>query len=83
MNIKAPNLGPRISVLSHEGKLLSRFGELGEGEGQFLSPHGLAVDSHGDIYVGEVAYTAWPRYHGGAAPPDGLRSLQKFRRIPS
>ena len=81
VNIKAPNLGPRISVLSHAGKLLSRFGELGEGAGQFLSPHGLAVDSHGDIYVGEVVYTAWPRYNGGAAPPDHLRSIQKLRRV--
>jgi DNA-binding beta-propeller fold protein YncE len=82
VNIKAPNLGPRISVLSHEGELLSRFGELGEAPGQFLSPHGIAVDSHGDIYVAEVAVTAWGRYHPGeAGPPEGLRCLQKLRRL--
>jgi hypothetical protein len=22
--------------------------------GQFVAPHGIAIDSHGDIYVGEV-----------------------------
>jgi DNA-binding beta-propeller fold protein YncE len=82
VNIKAPNLGPRISVLSNEGKLLSRFGELGEAPGQFYSPHGLAVDSRGDIYVGEVSFTAWPRYHDGSPPPpEGVRSLQKLRRV--
>lgn len=82
VNIKAPNLGPRISILSNEGKVLSRFGELGGGPGQFWSPHGLAVDSHGDIYVGEVSFTAFPRYNGGRAPPpEGVRCLQKYRRI--
>ena len=40
--------------------------------GQFISPHGLAVDSRGDIYVGEVSFTNWgsPRAdpgHGCAA----------------
>ena len=29
--------------------------------GQFVSPHGLAVDSRGDIYVGEVSFTNWGR----------------------
>jgi DNA-binding beta-propeller fold protein YncE len=82
VNIQAPNLGPRISVLSNEGRLLSRFGALGEGPGQFWSPHGLAVDSRGDLYVGEVSFTAWPRYHDGRAPPPGgVRCLQKFRRV--
>ena len=81
VNIKAPNLGPRVSVLDMEGKLLSRFGELGQGRGQFYSPHGICVDSHGDIYVGEVGYNAWPRYNEGKPPATGLRVLQKFRRV--
>jgi hypothetical protein len=83
VNIDAPNLGPRISVLDMEGRLLSRFGALGEGPGQFWSPHGLAVDSQGDLYVGEVSFTAYPRYHAGQPPPaQGVRCLQKYRRIP-
>ena len=31
----------------------------GSSSGQFISPHGLAVDSRGDIYVGEVSFTNW------------------------
>jgi hypothetical protein len=37
-----------------------RIGETPAGTeiGRFLAPHGLAVDRHGDIYVGEVSWTA-------------------------
>ena len=44
-----------------QGRILARVGlpRAGLAPGQFVAPHGLAVDSHGDIYVGEVSYTAW------------------------
>ena len=45
----------RISVYSLDGELLGRWGEKGTAPGQFSdSPHGLCVDSHGDLYVCEV-----------------------------
>ena len=58
------NLGPRVTVMTNQGDVLARVGDIRAGRGphQFLSPHGLAVDSHGDLYVGEVSYTAWPRF---------------------
>jgi hypothetical protein len=58
-----PNLGPRVSIVDHQGKLIGRFGEMPAGTevGKFLAPHGLAVDSHGDVYVGEVSWTGWPQ----------------------
>jgi outer membrane protein assembly factor BamB len=83
-NRGAPNLGPRLSILSNDGKLLARISSTpsaGTGPGQFLSPHGLAVDSRGDIYIGEVSYTAWPSLFPGEPIPDRLRSLQKFEKI--
>lgn len=44
-----------ISVLSLDGEVLCRWGEKGEGAGQFAaSPHSLWIDSRGDLYVGEV-----------------------------
>ena len=45
------------------------------------TPHGLAVDSRGDIYVGEVSYTNWPSTHPGQPMPKLLRSLQKLEKV--
>jgi DNA-binding beta-propeller fold protein YncE len=76
----APGLGHRVSILDRQGNLLARIGDPieGEGPGQFIAPHGIAVDSHGDIYVGEVSYTI----RGSKLdPPRELRSLSKLRRV--
>ena len=71
----APGLGHRVSVYNRDGEMLARFGdpEEGDGPGQWISPHGIAVDSRGDIYVGEVSFTTT----GGARE---LRTLSKLRR---
>jgi DNA-binding beta-propeller fold protein YncE len=80
VNVDMPNIGPRVSIYSAAGEVLARLGDRPAGlePGQFISPHGLALDSHGDIYVGEVSYTNWGRR--GPIPP-GLRSLQKLVRV--
>jgi len=83
-NRGAPNLGPRLSILSNEGKLIARITTTpaaGTGPGQFISPHGLAVDSRGDLYVGEVAYTAWASNFPDQPKPRRIRALQKFERV--
>ncbi len=85
-NRGAPNLGPRITILDNTGKLLARLGTepaAGTGPGQFLSPHGIAVDSRGDLYVGEVAVTAWPSLFPDRPIPKPVRSLQKFAKLPA
>ena len=47
--------GQRITVMTLEGELITRWGEKGTEPGQFSdSPHGIWIDSHGDIYVSEV-----------------------------
>lgn len=75
----APDVGHRVSIYSQSGKLLGRLGDSqwGEGPGQFVSPHGIALDSRGDIYVGEVSWTMMGRI---LEPPRELRSLQKLAR---
>ncbi|MCB1492199.1 MAG: hypothetical protein KDJ77_10450 [Rhodobiaceae bacterium] len=79
-----PNLGPRVSIVDHTGKLLARFGDpagAGNGPGQFISPHGIAVDSHGDVYIGEVSATAWPQLKPDQPVPAPLHSLRKMTRL--
>lgn len=75
-----PGMGHRISILSPEGKLLARFGDPEEGQvpGKFIAPHGIGVDSGGNIYVGEVSFTIRGR---NMVPPTELRSLSKLRKI--
>ena len=76
----APGMGHRVSILSPQGELLARFGDPEEGEepGKFIAPHGIAVDSHGDIYVGEVSFTIRGRH---LDPPRELKSLKKLRKV--
>lgn len=74
-----PGLGHRVSIYNLKGELVSRYGdpEEGEGPGQFIAPHAIAVDSRGDLYVGEVSHTI---KGSRMNPPRELRSLQKLVR---
>jgi DNA-binding beta-propeller fold protein YncE len=48
-------LGARVSILDLEGNVLGRWGgEQSHEPGQFFGPHGIIVDSQGDLYVSEV-----------------------------
>ncbi|WP_200886683.1 peptidyl-alpha-hydroxyglycine alpha-amidating lyase family protein [Phaeacidiphilus oryzae] len=83
---EVPNLGPRVTVLAEDGTVLSEIsaGVLaapGQAPGQFLSPHALAFDSAGDLYVGEVGHADWPTLFPGVPEPARLRGVQKLRRL--
>jgi sugar lactone lactonase YvrE len=72
----------RMTVRDLEGNVLSHFGDEAQDQdpcaaNKFTSPHGICVDSRGDIYVGEVSQTS---YEGTMYRP-GCHSLQKFRRV--
>ncbi len=44
----------RVEVIERStGKILSSFGSQGHYPGQFDQPHGIAVDSKGNVYVAE------------------------------
>ena len=87
VNLKAPNLGPRLTIVDAKGKRIARLGgENGPGleAGKFLAPHGLALDSKGDIYVGEVGVTNWKTSFPDTPMPPEVRMsrcLQKLERI--
>ena len=75
----APGLGHRVTVYDLKGNRVCMFGaqDEGEGAGEFIAPHGIAVDSKGDLYVGEVSYTIRGSHMD---PPRELRSLSKYAR---
>ncbi|MFO0844249.1 MAG: 6-bladed beta-propeller [Gemmataceae bacterium] len=71
--------GGRLSVFDQEGKLLARWGGGRNpcAAGDFFAPHGVCVDSRGDVYVGEVVMSGGGNQ--GLVPPT-CHSLQKFTR---
>lgn len=48
-----PNAKSRISIFSADGTFIKSFGEWGFGDGQFRSPHSLAMDSQGRLFVAD------------------------------
>jgi hypothetical protein len=73
-------LGLRVVVMDREGNEATRFGNelLGEGDDQFIAPHGIAVDSEGSVYIAEVSYTA---YGSKQDPPREVASFRKWKRV--
>jgi DNA-binding beta-propeller fold protein YncE len=79
----SPRYGPaadvrsgRASVYDREGRVLARWGGPDPvAAGSFAAPHGIAVDSRGDVYVSEVTWTfAGSRGH----VPATCHTFQKF-----
>jgi len=68
-------LSRRVSIFTIDGKLLARWGNEGQVKETdlFIAPHAIAVDSQGDLYVGEVSGT-----HDGI--DRGSKTVQKFAR---
>jgi len=66
----------RVSVFDHDGNVVTQWGNATnvKEEALFVAPHTVAVDSHGDVYVGEVATTH-------AKTDRGARTIQKFARV--
>ena len=74
------DLGPRVTVMDTDGNVLARIGRDSYGDqiGRFYSPHGIALDSKGDIYVAEVS---WSDYGRHIDPPRESRALPNLTRI--
>lgn len=79
-NQNYPNIGACISIYDLQGHRLARLGDTRAGSEpyQFLAPHGMAVDSRGDIYVGEVSWSFKGRT---LSPPTELPSFRKLVRV--
>ena len=48
-----PNTVARIVKYSKDGKFIKAWGKLGSGPGEFRTPHGLAFDSRGRLFVAD------------------------------
>jgi len=72
----------RLTIRDLAGNILSTWGgpDPCASDG-FAAPHGLWVDSHGDIYVGEVTKTALSGFFKNHPWHEGCHSLIKFARV--
>lgn len=72
--------GGRVSIFNLDGKLISQWGGGHEpcAPHDFFAPHTIWVDSRGDVYVGEVTWSAGG--NEGMVPRD-CPPLKKFKRL--
>jgi sugar lactone lactonase YvrE len=66
----------RVSIFTPKGRLLARWGTEAKQkleDALFVAPHAIALDSRGDLYVGDVAWTS-------KQIDRGPRVIQKFAR---
>jgi hypothetical protein len=76
------DLPGRVTVFDPSGTIVARWGASTTDRcapGNFIAPHGICVDSHGDLYVSEVTYTYGVRPKRTGEECAG-HQLQKFTR---
>ena len=75
--------GPRVSVIGRSGRTAARLGAGGPGLSptEFFAPHGIAVDSLGNIFLGEVPAATWRHYFPGRVAPVKFKSFRKLTKV--
>jgi len=72
-----------VAKITHAAARLTQAGMV-VGTPHYMSPEqaaGHSVDARGDIYVGEVSYTEYPRLFPTETIPWRMRSLQKLQKL--
>jgi len=80
VNATYPRIGACVTIHDLDGQQQARLGAdfPGEDPGQFTAPHGIACTQAGDLFVGEVSFSAW----GSRLPvPRTARCLRKLTRV--
>ncbi|MGE5723498.1 MAG: 6-bladed beta-propeller [Sphingomonadales bacterium] len=78
------DLPGRVTVFRKDGKVVARFGDDSANRaapGNFIAPHGLAVDSRGNLYVSEVSGTFGARAKRMPWELTRDHQIQKFARV--
>lgn len=73
----------RVTIFDPDGYIVARWGASTidrAAPGNFIAPHGIAVDSRGDLYVCEVTYTFGITANGLDPGECGDHQIQKFTR---
>ena len=83
VNRDYPNLGPRISILDHRGVLVGRLGDgtVGVEPGQLTAPHGIALNSQGDLFLAELGSLGWRQRYPDSPTPQRFPNLKKLVRV--
>lgn len=77
-----PNIGLKVRIVGEDGSIVQTFGDgtLGTGPRQFIAPHGISVDSAGDVYIAEVSASSL-KAHDGITSLGETVSLRKWRQV--
>jgi len=73
----------RVTIFDPDGAIVARWGASTVSRtapGNFIAPHGIAVDSRGDLYVAEVSYSFGARSNNVNADEALAHQIQKFTR---
>ena len=76
----------RVTVFDRNGSIVARWGASTVSRtapGNFIAPHGIAVDSRGALYVAEVSYTFGAKQNGVDPAEAAAHQIQKFTRRPA
>jgi sugar lactone lactonase YvrE len=65
----------RVSILDLDGNVVTRWGDDPNGPTEFAAPHGIAVDSRGNVYVSEVREAAQMDH------ASWRKAVRKFERV--
>jgi DNA-binding beta-propeller fold protein YncE len=78
LNAKATGLGPRVTVLTKDGKIVARLkdDDSAPPPTRFIIPHGMCVDSQGNIYMADPM-ALWSERFPDQPQPE-LASLKKL-----
>jgi hypothetical protein len=74
----------RVTVYRRDGKIVARWGDDSHNRGapgNFIAPHGLALDSRGNLYVSEVSGTFGARAKRLSWDECRNHQIQKFARV--